>query len=259
MKKLLLTTAFALSCIGVSAQQTLTLSTYKGTDLEKYAGQTLNVSISRYLFNQWNTLSLPFAMSAEQVDEVFGSDCKLEKLVGVENDGLNVKLNFQNCKKEGIKPNTPYILYYAGESGSKKFVVENAQIIKGTPQLVYTAEGSGETVIMSGAQTHLDSEGLYGILAKNNGEAAFVNVDEATNGFYATRCYVKMSKGNSTLLKTNHIDEDVTGVTSIVKKGERVDVYNLSGMTVAKQVTVDDIQRMQKGTYVTKGKTFLIK
>ena len=50
MKKLLLMAAFAIGCISASAQKTLTLSTYKGTDLAKYDGQTMNVSVSRYLF-----------------------------------------------------------------------------------------------------------------------------------------------------------------------------------------------------------------
>ena len=197
MKKLLLLAAFALGCISASAQKTLTLSTYKGTDLAKYDGQTLNVSVSRYLFTGWNTISLPFAMSEDQVNEVFGSDCKLEKLVGVENDGVDVILNFQDCKKEGIKANTPYILNYTGENGTKQFTTENALIVNGIASLVFTAEGTGEKITMAAAQQQTEPQGLYGILAKDNSEAAFVNASETANGFYATRCYVKMENGNA--------------------------------------------------------------
>jgi effector-binding domain-containing protein len=255
MKKLLLMVAFALGCISASAQQTLTLSTYKGTDLSKYDGQTMNVSVSRYLFTGWNTISLPFAMSEEQVNEVFGSDCKLEKLVGVENDGMDVKLNFQDCKKEGIKANTPYILYYTGENGSKQFTAENVLIINGISSVVFTAEGTGETVTMAGAQQQTEPQGLYGILAKANSEASFVNVDATTNGFYATRCYVQMSNGNFTQLKTNHIAAgEVTSITSVAKAGEKVEVYNLSGVKVA-----DSIDGLQPGIYVINGKTVVVK
>ena len=95
MKKLLLLTAFVWGCINANAQNKLTLSTYNGTDLQKYAGKTLQVSISRYLFNGWNTVSLPFDMNETQVNAAFGDDCKLERLAGVENDGQNIKLNFQ--------------------------------------------------------------------------------------------------------------------------------------------------------------------
>jgi hypothetical protein len=255
MKKLLLLAAFALGCISASAQQTLTLSTYKGTDLSKYDGQTLNVSVSRYLFTGWNTISLPFALTEEQVNEAFGSDCKLEKLVGVENDGLNVKLNFQDCKAEGIQPNIPYILYYTGDSGSKQIFAENVVIYNGIAEAVFTAEGTGETVRMKAALQQTEPQGLYGILAKDNSEAAFVNVDTTTNGFYATRCYIQMSNGNSTLLKTNHIAaEDLTSIKSVVQENEAVEVFNLSGVKVA-----DSIQGLQPGIYVIKGKTVVVK
>ena len=254
MKKLLLVAALALGCISASAQQRLTLSTYMGTDLAKYEGQTLNVTVSRYLFNGWNTISLPFSLTEAQLNDAFGSDCRLEKLVGVENDGMNLKLNFQNCKSEGIKANTPYILHYTGESGSKSFTAENAEILGGTSALTFTAAGSGETVTMAAATKKMAAQGLYGILAKDNAEAAFVNVDNTTNGFYATRCYVKLSNGNSTLLTTNHIGDEVTSIKSIVKPNEKVDIYNLSGVKVA-----DSVEGLQKGIYVVKGKTVLVK
>jgi hypothetical protein len=255
MKKLLLMAAFALGCISASAQQTLTLSTYKGTDLAKYDGQTLNVSVSRYLFTGWNTISLPFAMTEAQVNEAFGSDCELEKLVGVENDGVYVTLNFQDCKAEGIRPNTPYILNYKGETGTKKFTAEDVVIYNGIASVVFTAEGTGETVTMTGAQQQTDPQGLYGILAKANDEASFVNVNATTNGFYATRCYVELSNGNSTLLKTNHIPAgELTNIKSVVKANEKVEVFNLSGIKVA-----DSIEGLEPGIYVINGKTVAVK
>ena len=186
MKKLLLMAAFAIGCISASAQKTLTLSTYKGTDLAKYDGQTMNVSVSRYLFTGWNTISLPFSMTEEQVNEVFGSDCKLEKLVGVENDGIDVKLNFQDCKSEGIKPNTPYILYYTGENGSKQFTAENVVIMNGIASVAFTAEGTGEIVTMAAAQQQTEPQGLYGILAKDNNEVInklYITSGEPTNKY----------------------------------------------------------------------------
>ena len=262
MKKLLLMAAVTLSSISVSAQGTLTLSTYKGTDISKYAGQTMNVSVNRFIFNGWNTVSFPFSMTEAEVNEAFGNDCKLEKLVGVENDGQNVKLNFQNCKAEGIKANTPYILYYTGETGSIHFSTENALIIDGVSTVTFTAEGTGETVTMGAALQQTASLGLYGILAKDNTEAVFVNVDETTQGFYATRCYVQLSGGNSTLLTTNHISGDGDGTTnikSITKPGETVNVYNLSGIKVAENISAAEVNNLQKGIYVVKGKKVQVK
>lgn len=259
MKKLLLTAAFAFACIGINAQGNLTLSTYKGTDLSKYAGKTLNVTANRYIFNGWNTISLPFSLTEAQVNETFGSDCKLEKLVGVENDGQNIRLNFQNCKSEGIKANTPYILYYTGTTGTKRIYAGNALIADAPAALTFTAEGTGETVTMSCAKLQTQASGLYGIWAKDNTEATFVNVDESSNGFYATRCYIQLSNGNSTTLTTNHISGNITSISSVVKGGEKVDVYNISGVQVARQINASEVNSLQKGIYVVKGKKVLVK
>lgn len=259
MKKLLLTAAFALACIGINAQGNITLSTYKGTDISKYSGKTLNVTVNRYVFNGWNTISLPISLTEAQLNEAFGSDCKLERLIGVENDGQNIKLNFQNCKSEGIKANIPYILYYTGTAGTKKIKVENALITDAPAALTFTAEGTGETVTMACAKQQTQAAGLYGIWAKDNADAAFVNVDEASNGFYATRCYIQLSKGNSTILTTNHIAGDITSISSVVKNGEKVDVYNISGVKVATQISASEVNSLQKGIYVIKGKKVLVK
>lgn len=263
MKKLLLMSAFVLGCISANAQGTITLNTYSGTDISKYAGKTLNVSVSRYLFNGWNTISLPFAMPEAQINEVFGNDCKLEKLVGVENDGQNVVLNFQDCKAEGIAANAPYILYYTGENGTKKFTAENTKIVDGNPSVSFTAEKTGETVTMRAAKQQVEAAGLYGILAKDNQEAAFVNVNDVKSGFYATRCFVQLSNGNSTILSTNHIvgggGDGTTNIKAITQPGEKVNVYNLSGVKVAENIDAAEVNNLQKGIYVVKGKKVQVK
>ena len=64
-----------------------------------------------------------------------------------------------------------------------------------------------------------------------------------------------MSNGNSTQLKTNHIAAgDLTNIKSVAKAGEKVEVFNLSGVKVA-----DSIDGLQKGIYVVNGKTVMVK
>jgi len=242
------------------AEKTLNLSTYGGTDLTPYAGQTFNVSVTRYVITGWNTISLPFAVSESTLNEIFGNDCKLEKLVGIENDGSQVKLNFQDCKAGGIEPNTPYILYYSGETGNKRIYVKDALIQDGESSITFNAEGTGETVQMACAQKKTDAQGLYGVLAKDNGEATFVNTDAITSGFFATRCFVKLSSGNMKTLSTNHIAQgEVTSIAQIANDAEIVDVYNISGAIVASQIPASDVKNLQKGIYVIKGKKVIVK
>ena len=120
--------------------------------------------------------------------------------------------------------------------------------------------GTGERVTMSGTPFRRDSQGVYGILARDNAEAAFVNVDDITTGFYATRCYIKLSGGNTALLTTNHIgaDDGSTNVADLLTPGERVTVYNISGVPVATDATISDLNRLQPGIYTIKGKKVTI-
>lgn len=260
MRKLYTIAAFALSALAANAQQSLSISTYIGTNVQKYHNQNYNVSMTRYLFTGWNTVCFPFDMTEQQINNVFGADCKLEKLIGVENDGTNVRLNFQDCKAAGIMANVPYILHYTGETGNKKITIQNALIQEAPATLTYTAEGTGETVIMGCAKEKKDAQGLYGVLAKDNSEAKFVNVDEVTTGFYATRCFVQLSSGNAKLLNTNHVAAgDVSSISAITSLKEKIDVYNLSGRKVAENIWPSAITKLQKGIYVVNGKKVMVK
>ena len=257
MKKFYIIAMMAFAAMTASAQ-TVSISTYEGTDVAKHNGQQKKVSLNRYLFKGWNTISIPFDMTGEEVTTAFGEDCKLEALVGVENDEAGIKLNFQDCKSTGIKANTPYILYYNKDSQSIKF--NGQKTLKSGKACVKFTDENGVEISFVGTSQKKNAQGLYGILAKDNAEAEFVNVNDVSNGFYATRCYIQLSSGNNTKLRTNHIaEDDITAIAAVVKGGEKVDVYNVSGVKIASNATINDINRMNKGIYVVKGKKIAVK
>lgn len=259
MKKIYLIAVMMLAVITASAQQTLNLSTYAGTNVDKYDGQECKVIVNRQMFTGWNTISLPFAVTENELNEVFGSDCRLERLVGVEKNGNSLVLNFQDCKTGGIQPNVPYILHYTGANGSKK-ITKIATVEAGPASVSFAVNGTGETVTMACAQKQTDGIGYYGVLARDNHEATFVKVDETLSGFYATRCYVKLSSGNSTLLTTNHLAAgEISGIDAVAASSEKVDVFNISGQKVASRISVAEVNKLQPGVYVVKGQKIVVK
>ena len=169
MKKFYLIALMAVMTLAASAQQRLVLNTGSGTNLEKYDGVQCQVSVNRYLFHGWNTISLPFELTADEINECFGADCRLEKLVAAENDANNVVIYFQDCKKEGIKANVPYILYYNGENGYGK-ITKVATIANDNAVLACDVKNSSETVSMVGVKKHIYGVGYYGVLAADNAE-----------------------------------------------------------------------------------------
>lgn len=254
MKKIYLIAAMVCMALCASAQQRLSISTYSGTNLDKYDGKEMSVTVNRYVFRGWNTLCLPFDVTTDELNETFGADCRLEQLVGVETGSQGLVLNFQDCKAAGMEAGRPYILYYTGENGSKK-LTKDAVIKRQKTELTFTDSRTGAIVTMGGAQVKTSGDNLYGVLARDNAEATFVNTSTVANGFYATRCYVSVSTGNNTILTTNHLGEgEATAINAIARSGERVDVFTVSGIKVA-----DRIDGLQPGVYVVKGKKVMVK
>ena len=257
MKKLFIIAALAAATLSAQAQEKLYLSTYSGTNLARYDGKVCDVNVSRYVFTGWNTIAMPFDMSEQELNDVFGSDCRLECLTGAEDNGNGVTLNFIDCKAGGMMANTPYMLYYTGESGTKK-IVKQAEVTDAQAAITYATQ-SGEVVTMEAVRTHTDGKGFYGVLARDNAEVKFVSVDsENTNGFYATRCYVRLSSGNSKLISARHLGE-ATSINAIASQDELVDVYSVSGAKVASQVRASEVNSLRPAIYVIKGQKILVK
>lgn len=259
MKKLFIIAALSALTMSAQAQEKLNLSTYNGTNIARYDGKVCNITVNRYMFTGWNTISLPFSMTEQELNETFGNDCKLEMLISAEDNAQGITLNFIDCKAGGLQANTPYMLYFTGESGNKKFVKE-AEILDAQSNIILTTL-NGETVTMTGAAKHTEADGLYGVMARDNAEVKFVSVGgENTNGFYATRCYIRLSSGTDKKLTARHLGYgEATSIAAIANKDEMVDVYNLAGTKVASQIRASEVSNLHSGLYIVKGQKILVK
>lgn len=258
MKKLFCMIALAAIALTAWSQTPLRLSTYNGTSLERYAGKQCDVTVERYLFTGWNTISLPVDVTEQELDEVLGQGVKLERLVGVNQNGTEIVLNFQDCKSEGIQANVPYILYYPGEPGNKKIRV-SAHVETKEPVVAMTT-GGGVKVAMTGAALKTDAKGLYGILAINNGDANFTYVDKDNVVFYATRCFINIPGDQQFTLRAHHMAAgEVTSITSIAAASDIVDVYNVLGVRVAHNIKASDVNNLDPNIYIVNGHKVLVK
>ena len=257
MKKLFCLIVMAVVAMAAWSQTPLRLSTYKGTSVERYDGQTCDVTVDRYLFNGWNTISLPFAISEQEIDEALGKGVKLEQLVGVSQHGTEITLCFQDCKSEGIQANKPYILYYPGETGSKKLHV-NAKVANKESKVTMTT-GGGVEVTMGGAATQTNANGLYGILVVNNSDANFTYID-AGNVLYATRCFISIPGDQQFTLTAYHLPTGaVTSINEIAAENDIVDVYNLLGMQVAHGIKAGKVNDLEPNIYIVNGRKVLVR
>ena len=91
-------------------------------------GENGTVTLNRtFSANTWNTLVLPFAMTADQVSEAFGSDAKFANYTGTtkQSDG-NYTLNFKTTTE--IAANTPVFVF--GATGSS-FTIAGVNVVNG--------------------------------------------------------------------------------------------------------------------------------
>lgn len=259
MKRLYVTLAIAAGLI-LTGNMTMTaqtkalyLSSVNGSNIEQYDGQVRNVTMYRSVFNGWNTLCLPFSMTAAELDESFGSSCKLETLddVKVSKDGTYY-LYFKDAKKNGVKANTPYLLYYTGENTNAKLTADNTKIeYDSDPEIAFTV--SGTTIHLVGAVKHLDANGQYGIYVKDNADANFTPVANSTSGFYATRCYITVDGATTTpRFVAFHNESNYATSISDIKDYDNTsrDIYDVNGIRQ---------NSLQKGVNIINGKKVRVK
>lgn len=91
------------------------------------AGDNATVTINRtFNGNAWNTLVLPFAMTADQLTKTFGSDAKFAKYTGTTKQADGYTLNFKTVT--AIDANTPVFVW--GAKSDDVFTVEGVTVVK---------------------------------------------------------------------------------------------------------------------------------
>lgn len=255
-----LVAALLLTITTAQAQRVIT-NTVNPVDFTQYDGKTVDLSIFRYIHQGWNTICLPIDLTTDEVNTIFGNDCTLETLVGVENTGTTTRLNFKDVKPDGLKANTPYLLHSTQPSGVVEIAQSYAYVTTGPVELKFT-DNTGTEVVFGGATEAGDALGIYGILVRDNSEAKFVDASNVANGILASRCFIRLNEGETQqTLYSNHLDYNMTSADALQSEltaNEPIDVYNISGVIVAKSISPSEIHTLPKGAYVTKGKAFLI-
>ncbi|MBQ7442370.1 MAG: hypothetical protein IJS59_00695, partial [Bacteroidaceae bacterium] len=206
-------------------------------DFNRTYAQT--VTIERTIKEGFNTVCLPFDLTAEQVAAVFGENAKVYTFEDVP-DGENSTINFNTKAENTIAANVPVLIGDATATTDVKTI--NNLMFK-------TAEAK-----VSG--TNFDFVGTYApmTVAENDyfiGDGA-VYKSTGTTTMNAFRAYIQ-NKTNATGDVKLFIDGLTTGIDAI--SGEAAasaqdGIYNLAGQRVSKA---------QRGIYVVGGKKVLVK
>lgn len=186
------------------------------------AKEAADVTLKRtFVANKWNTLVLPFAVSAEDVKAKFGNDAKVVEYSNAE----DVNINF-TTSTNGIKANVPVLIMPAAVNADNTYSFENVNIQVAEPK----AEGTTYSFVGSYKSFNLvnDDYMLYG-------DKWWKTETGDTYKIKAFRAYIKANgiveaakqlnlviDGQTTGLKLNTVNGNIEGET-----------YNIAGQRVA--------------------------
>lgn len=210
--------------------------TLLGANLNK----TVNVTINRTLVaNKWNTLCLPFDVTAEQIKNIL----KAEGMVREYKDQTADCINFQAA--ETMTAGVPYLIKPTEEV--KGLTFEGVTIT--------AVEGVAKGAEAGSTDENLSICGVLGAKAlSTDGSELFLNADgkfvapaAATNTMKGFRAYFMSLLGAEAKI---NIDGETTGINNIETEATvNGKVYNLNGQYVG-----NSLNGLKKGIYVVNGK-----
>lgn len=233
MKRILLSAAF-LAALSASAQST-TVSKYVSTEsavLNTELLQDASMRMYRPIFHGYNTLCLPFALSADEFAAAFGSDARIEKAVGAITEGDAFTLCFSECTGEGIEAGMPYLIYsnaykYVRLSNSTGYTVA-------APLAVSFGDAQGNAATFRGSFERFDPVGSWAIPATEGEVPSDLICTDGQRHLNPTRCYFTWdAQKDASSMAIRHLNagETVTGIHAATISSD-APAYNAAGQRV---------------------------
>ena len=218
-----------------------------------------NVRVKRTInADEWNTICLPFAMTAEQVKAAFGDDVELAEFKGWESTEFDdddnttaITVSFNDVT--AIEANTPYIIKVS--SPVSEFTVDGVDIDPDDEPGVTVGKinrGTFGSFTGSYVPMLIDEECLFLSDNKFWYSTGKTNMKGFRAYFYFQDVLADYNGGASARIGMVFTDEAVTGISEMMTKrhGESERYYNLKGQQVDSPT---------KGLYIKDGKKMVVK
>ena len=211
--------------------------TYDNTQAYKYA----NITLTRTIKANMNTVVLPFELTAEDIEYLGGEDAVAYTVSAYANDNLTFTI------AEAVPANTPFFLK-ATEAGTE-FTFLNKKVEAGIPEAV-TPDGACSLLGSYEATFPVpESDAMQTAYILSGGQ--FYKVDSPVT-IRNTRFYVLVDgEHNANTLGFTFIDGEANAINGIASETAAPEgIYNLQGQKVEKAT---------KGIYIINGKKVLVK
>lgn len=215
------------------------------TDVTAIEPGMKNIRFTRPLKNGWNSICLPFNMSAFDFEN--STDTKLQALASYDGEVLNFE------EVENLEANVPYLVYITGgysEDGFHGFNI-GTEVFAAEPQ----AQCRGGFCFQGNYTPSFPMRNRYGV-ADYGAEGQFIQKGGEKSTLPATGAYFTAS-GKPASVKLN-LGGEVTGINSngvIISGSASAPVYDLKGVRVSN----GSLEGLPKGLYIQGGKKVYVK
>lgn len=228
-------------------QQTVTLDEAQNYVRPTFTGSYVDVTLKRkFNTNEWNTLCLPFPLSAAQIAKLWGAGSKVAILTG----DSETKLFFSTC--DNIEAGKPCLLDPKTVNADHTYEIKGIEVStwENNSERQYVA---GKTKMVGFFSPTMVKEGSY-VFGDANKMYHLVS-DMKANGF---RCYFEDVSGRNRQL-TWGIDNNTTGIDGTFVKPEAPkvgNIYTVNGQLVRRNSTAAGLA---PGVYIMNGIKLIVK
>ena len=277
--------------------------TYKigETEIAPVAGvsipQFYSIKLNRtFKPNQWTTLTLPFNLTEEEVQRIFGAGTQLIQLNNGTINGNAARLEFIYHEIQNVLPGHPYLIKPTGvevdETNDATASVDNVENGNITAFTVYSKCVNpfiSQVDIDCGAYTFKGTPGYSTAELKNGDKSGYsvqyaeddIFISETNGNLYVSggssygkgyRAWIQKKKGSSATAKISSIslvidnpgDDDNNETTTIDMADVDPDALNALGVATGVynlngQKVSDDMHNLPKGIYIVNGKKIIRK
>ncbi len=214
---------------------------YNGHILDVVDGETVDVALTRNLHaGSYNTICLPFAMTASQIEAAFGAGTKLAKFSVANMEGESLNLDFDDTVTE-IEAGVPYIIQPSADI-TAPVILSDMAISKTASKIDFTlAKMTGvfsPTALTEGVNT------LY--LGANN---TLYTVESGSDPLPGMRAYFTLSDaaalapvrtlriGKQTPTASDEVSDGVNNYKKVLRDGQIIILkgdkqYNIIGQSI---------------------------
>ncbi len=216
------------------------------TDVKAIEPGMKNIRFTRPLKNGWNSICLPFNMSAFDFEN--STDTKLQALASYDGEVLNFE------EVENLEANVPYLVYITGdntEDGMFHGFNIGTEVFAAEPQ----AQCRGGFCFQGNYTPSFPMRNRYGV-ADYGAKGQFIQKGGETSTLPATGAYFTAS-GKPASVKLN-LGGEVTSINSngvITSDSASAPVFDLKGVRVSN----GSLEGLPKGLYIQGGKKVYVK